>query len=153
LISRTNRRAGAHRCRRQKVVGLELPGRFLPHCPSPPSPLAKHQDDAHAALFAPLEFIQHASHRFEVKHPRLNSSAPMATATQRAEDADKSAGMGEVTLGQKMLSAVSGSILTSLLGAYTQVHIMLEQNDTPSSLVARSHSRNTMLSPCNNTIY
>jgi solute carrier family 25 protein 39/40 len=43
----------------------------------------------------------------------------MATATQRAEDADKSAGMGEVTLGQKMMSAVSGSILTSLLGAYT----------------------------------
>jgi solute carrier family 25 protein 39/40 len=77
----------------------------------------------------------------------------MATATQRAEDADKSAGMGEVTLGQKMLSAVSGSILTSLLGAYTQVHIMLEQNHTPSSLVARSHSRTTVLSPCNNTEY
>ncbi|EAT76801.2 hypothetical protein SNOG_15706 [Parastagonospora nodorum SN15] len=39
----------------------------------------------------------------------------MATATQRAEDADQSAGLGEVSLGQKMLSAVSGSILTSLL--------------------------------------
>jgi len=42
----------------------------------------------------------------------------MATATQRAEDADQSAGLGEVSLGQKMLSAVSGSILTSLLGVY-----------------------------------
>jgi solute carrier family 25 protein 39/40 len=42
----------------------------------------------------------------------------MATATQRAEDADRSAGTGEVTLPQKMLSAVSGSVLTSLLGAY-----------------------------------
>ncbi|KAF2827388.1 mitochondrial carrier [Ophiobolus disseminans] len=39
----------------------------------------------------------------------------MATATQRAEDVDRSAGMGEVSLGQKMLSAVSGSLLTSLL--------------------------------------
>jgi solute carrier family 25 protein 39/40 len=41
----------------------------------------------------------------------------MATATQRAEDADKSAGLVEVSLPQKMMSAVSGSILTSLLGA------------------------------------
>jgi solute carrier family 25 protein 39/40 len=41
----------------------------------------------------------------------------MATATQRAEDADQNAGLGEVSLGQKMMSAVSGSILTSLLGA------------------------------------
>lgn len=40
----------------------------------------------------------------------------MATATQRAEDADAKAGMGEVTIAQKMLSAVSGSVLTSLLG-------------------------------------
>jgi hypothetical protein len=40
----------------------------------------------------------------------------MATATQRAEDADAAAGMGEVSLPQKMLSAVSGSVLTSLLG-------------------------------------
>jgi solute carrier family 25 protein 39/40 len=39
----------------------------------------------------------------------------MATATQRAEESD-GAGMGEVSLPQKMLSAVSGSILTSLLG-------------------------------------
>jgi len=39
----------------------------------------------------------------------------MATATQRAEEADGSI-VGEVTLGQKMLSAVSGSVLTSLLG-------------------------------------
>jgi hypothetical protein len=39
----------------------------------------------------------------------------MATATQRAEEADPS-GVGEVSLGQKMMSAVSGSLLTSLLG-------------------------------------
>jgi solute carrier family 25 protein 39/40 len=43
----------------------------------------------------------------------------MATATQRAEEADKTVGMAEVSLGQKMLSAVSGSILTSLLGVCT----------------------------------
>jgi hypothetical protein len=49
----------------------------------------------------------------------------MATATQRAEDADKTAGMGEVSLGQKMLSAVSGSILTSLLGMQHQSPIIL----------------------------
>jgi solute carrier family 25 protein 39/40 len=46
----------------------------------------------------------------------------MATATQRAEDADQSAGIGEVSLGQKMLSAVSGSILTSLLGVYPNLN-------------------------------
>jgi solute carrier family 25 protein 39/40 len=40
----------------------------------------------------------------------------MATATQTAQDADVTAGAGEVSLPQKMLSAVSGSILTSLLG-------------------------------------
>jgi len=45
----------------------------------------------------------------------------MATATQKAEDVDKSAGMGEVSLAQKMMSAVSGSVLTSLLGVYTQL--------------------------------
>ncbi|CBX98052.1 hypothetical protein IAQ61_010155 [Plenodomus lingam] len=39
----------------------------------------------------------------------------MATATQRADEATARAGTAEVTLGQKMLSAVSGSILTSLL--------------------------------------
>ena len=42
----------------------------------------------------------------------------MATATQRAEDADAKAGMGEVSLVQKMMSAVSGSVLTSLLGMF-----------------------------------
>ena len=47
----------------------------------------------------------------------------MATATQRAEDVDKNAGMGEVSLAQKMLSAVSGSVLTSLLGAYISPHL------------------------------
>ena len=40
----------------------------------------------------------------------------MATATQRAEDVDVIQGADEVSLSQKMLSAVSGSILTSLLG-------------------------------------
>ena len=40
----------------------------------------------------------------------------MATATQRAEDVDVIKGADEVSLSQKMLSAVSGSILTSLLG-------------------------------------
>jgi hypothetical protein len=39
----------------------------------------------------------------------------MATATQRAEEADTSGGVGEVSLGQKMMSAVTGSVLTSLL--------------------------------------
>lgn len=39
----------------------------------------------------------------------------MAMATQRAEAADPT-GVGEVSLGQKMMSAVSGSVLTSLLG-------------------------------------
>jgi hypothetical protein len=43
----------------------------------------------------------------------------MATATQRAEEADTSGGVGEVSLGQKMMSAVSGSVLTSLLGKST----------------------------------
>jgi solute carrier family 25 protein 39/40 len=39
----------------------------------------------------------------------------MATATQRrAEDANAS-DVGEVSLGQKMMSAVTGSVLTSLL--------------------------------------
>jgi hypothetical protein len=42
----------------------------------------------------------------------------MATATQRAEDVDVTKGADEVSLPQKMLSAVSGSILTSLLGMY-----------------------------------
>src|SRR5690242_12414000 len=43
----------------------------------------------------------------------------MATATQRAEDVDVIQGADEVSLSQKMLSAVSGSILTSLLGKPT----------------------------------
>jgi hypothetical protein len=77
-----------------------------------------HQDDASAALFALLEYTQHTSHRFEVIHLRFCKRAEMATATQRAEDADQNAGLGEVSLGQKMMSAVSGSILTSLLGTY-----------------------------------
>lgn len=42
----------------------------------------------------------------------------MATVTQRAEDVDVIKGADEVSLPQKMLSAVSGSILTSLLGKY-----------------------------------
>jgi hypothetical protein len=50
----------------------------------------------------------------------------MATATQRAEEADKTVGMGEVSLGQKMLSAVSGSILTSLLGMCSRPHQPLQ---------------------------
>jgi hypothetical protein len=33
------------------------------------------------------------------------------------------AGLGEVSLGQKMMSAVSGSILTSLLGMEKHSHI------------------------------
>lgn len=53
----------------------------------------------------------------------------MATATQRAEDADKMAGLGEVSLGQKMMSAVSGSILTSLLGMEKHSHIQ-EHSET-----------------------
>jgi hypothetical protein len=40
----------------------------------------------------------------------------MASVTQRAEDVDVIQGADEVSLSQKMLSAVSGSILTSLLG-------------------------------------
>jgi hypothetical protein len=51
----------------------------------------------------------------------------MATATQRAEDADQSAGLGEVSLGQKMLSAVSGSILTSLLGMYINFSVVFPE--------------------------
>jgi hypothetical protein len=64
----------------------------------------------------------------------------MATATQRAEDADKSAGMGEVTLGQKMLSAVSGSILTSLLGMYMQ-KLLITRSANSNSNTTRRRSR------------
>jgi hypothetical protein len=75
-----------------------------------------HQDDAHAALLAFSDNKLHISHPREVIHPPKDTAGEMATATQRAEDADKSAGLGEVSLPQKMMSAVSGSILTSLLG-------------------------------------
>jgi hypothetical protein len=51
----------------------------------------------------------------------------MATATQGAEDADRSAGLGEVSLGQKMLSAVSGSVLTSLLGMSACLYALLNR--------------------------
>lgn len=54
----------------------------------------------------------------------------MATATQRAEDVDVIQGADEVTLPQKMLSAVSGSILTSLLGTYMER--ILSTNCAPS---------------------
>jgi hypothetical protein len=79
--------------------------------------LESDQDDANAALFALLGHKQH-THRIEVIHLRFCKRAEMATATQRAEDVDQNAGLGEVSLGQKMMSAVSGSILTSLLGVY-----------------------------------
>jgi hypothetical protein len=54
-----------------------------------------------------------------VIHVLYSRRRNMATATQGAEDADNNAGIGEVSLGQKMLSAVSGSVLTSLLGKFT----------------------------------
>ncbi|OAK95117.1 mitochondrial carrier protein-like protein [Phaeosphaeriaceae sp. SRC1lsM3a] len=58
----------------------------------------------------------------------------MATATQRAEDADKTAGLGEVSLPQKMLSAVSGSILTSLLVTPLDVvRVRLQSQETFST--------------------
>ncbi len=40
----------------------------------------------------------------------------MAMAAQRTEDVDAMVGVAEVSLSQKMLSAVTGSVLTSLLG-------------------------------------
>jgi hypothetical protein len=81
----------------------------------------------------------------------------MATATQRAEDADKSAGMGEVTLGQKMMSAVSGSILTSLLGVYIP-HFLVALVFLKHVMVlfihgVLSHSSNSMLSPSHDLKY
>ncbi|CAO2656107.1 Nn.00g049100.m01.CDS01 [Neocucurbitaria sp. VM-36] len=58
----------------------------------------------------------------------------MATATQRAEDADAKAGMSEVSLGQKMMSAVSGSVLTSLLVTPLDVvRVRLQSQETVSS--------------------
>ncbi|KAH8727046.1 mitochondrial carrier protein-like protein [Phaeosphaeriaceae sp. PMI808] len=67
----------------------------------------------------------------------------MATATQTADDADKVAGMGEVSLVQKMLSAVSGSILTSLLVTPLDVvRVRLQSQDTvPAPTVSSSQSR------------
>lgn len=58
----------------------------------------------------------------------------MATATQRADEANARAGAAEVTLGQKMLSAVSGSILTSLLVTPLDVvRVRLQSQETVSS--------------------
>ncbi|KAF9700956.1 hypothetical protein EKO04_000681 [Ascochyta lentis] len=56
----------------------------------------------------------------------------MATATQRAEDVDVIKGADEVSLPQKMLSAVSGSILTSLLVTPLDVvRVRLQSQETP----------------------
>lgn len=58
----------------------------------------------------------------------------MAAATQRAEDAAARAGMGEVSLTQKMLSAVSGSVLTSLLVTPLDVvRVRLQSQETVPS--------------------
>lgn len=83
--------------------------------PSPLLPTAPSQlDDAHSSPPPPLGPCLHAPPRLEVERRPIHT---MATATQRAEDVDaKAAGMSEVTISQKMLSAVSGSVLTSLLG-------------------------------------
>jgi len=95
--------------------------------------LRHHQDHAHAALLAFQEFTQHISHIGEVIH-RKREQEEMATATQRAEETDKSAGMGDVTLSQKMMSAVSGSILTSLLVTPLDVvRVRLQSQESPSA--------------------
>lgn len=58
----------------------------------------------------------------------------MATATQRAEDADQTAGMGDISITQKMLSAVSGSIFTSLLVTPLDVvRVRLQSQETVST--------------------
>ncbi|KAJ4984073.1 Solute carrier family 25 member 39-like protein 1 [Stagonosporopsis vannaccii] len=63
----------------------------------------------------------------------------MATATQRAEDVDVIKGADEVSLSQKMLSAVSGSILTSLLVTPLDVvRVRLQSQETPQK--ASSHT-------------
>lgn len=70
----------------------------------------------------------------------------MATATQRAEDVDVIKGADEVSLSQKMLSAVSGSILTSLLGK--QLSEIVRLNCAPlSSCVQHSTRLHTFLDP------
>ncbi|RMZ70295.1 mitochondrial carrier [Pyrenophora seminiperda CCB06] len=68
----------------------------------------------------------------------------MATATQRAEEADGSV-LGEVTLGQKMLSAVSGSVLTSLLVTPLDVvRVRLQSQETaPTASSSRPRGSNS----------
>jgi hypothetical protein len=62
----------------------------------------------------------------------------MATATQRAEDVDVIKGADEVSLPQKMLSAVSGSILTSLLGMYSYAMLSLFTRHSNSQLLSNT---------------
>lgn len=73
-------------------------------------------ENEHVHRPALLRLSHHPSLRVEVTGQPLRPAAAMATATQRAEDVDVIKGADEVSLSQKMLSAVSGSILTSLLG-------------------------------------
>ncbi|KAF2630029.1 mitochondrial carrier [Macroventuria anomochaeta] len=72
----------------------------------------------------------------------------MATATQRAEDVDVIKGADEVSLSQKMLSAVSGSILTSLLVTPLDVvRVRLQSQETPqkgSSHTSRGFNGTTL---------
>ncbi|KAJ4363763.1 Carrier protein, mitochondrial [Ascochyta clinopodiicola] len=72
----------------------------------------------------------------------------MATATQRAEDVDVIEGADEVSLPQKMLSAVSGSILTSLLVTPLDVvRVRLQSQETPqktSSHTSRGFNGSTL---------
>lgn len=56
------------------------------------------------------------------------------------------AGLGEVSLGQKMMSAVSGSILTSLLGMCIPVHIR-ERIKTTDVVRVNLSQFNTVASP------
>ncbi|KAF2845992.1 mitochondrial carrier [Plenodomus tracheiphilus IPT5] len=65
----------------------------------------------------------------------------MATATQRADEASARAGAAEVTLGQKMLSAVSGSILTSLLVTPLDVVRVRQQSQETVAPAASSRPR------------
>jgi len=63
----------------------------------------------------------------------------MATATQRAEDVDVIQGADEVSLSQRMLSAVSGSILTSLLVTPLDVvRVRLQSQGTPQQTSSRT---------------
>ncbi|KAF3004969.1 hypothetical protein E8E13_008041 [Curvularia kusanoi] len=72
----------------------------------------------------------------------------MATATQRAEDVDVIQGADEVSLSQKMLSAVTGSILTSLLVTPLDVvRVRLQSQETPqqkSSHIPRGFNGTTL---------